>query len=577
MIQYVGAWIVFPTSCSGNGIRKPAISLVGCVFGILAAVIVLSCGKTEARTVRVGVYDNPPKVEMGDAGTPRGIFIDIIENIAKREGWSIKYVYGTWDTGLKRLENDSIDIMPDVAFSDIRNKRFDFNKLTVLCSWLQVFCKKDIVIESISALEGKTVAVLEGSIQRQVCDKIRERFGLSFNLIELPDYEGTIKEVESGKADAVIVSRFYAYRNGKEGALVPTAVILHPSTLHFAAPKGRSRDLLDAIDKHLAEMMNDPHSVYYKALAYWIYEKPRMFIPGFVVWCIVSITIALMVFFALSLVLRWQVRKRTKELGEKNNDLLAALEKLKAAQDASIKRERLYAFGQLASGIAHDFNNLLIPILNYTEMLLVDETELDNKKNALLKLRAIKSAAQHGAELIQRMQKFYRSTRHPESGNLIDTNSIIQEVVELTKIRLRRVLSGKAIEVTLNLGKNTEITGSGSDLHEILLNLVLNAADAMPEDGRLEISTERIDGAVTITVKDYGIGMTDEIREKCLNPFFTTKGESGTGMGLTMVNNIVAAHDGHLKIVSSIGAGTSFIMTFPGARDEQRHAPGTDA
>jgi signal transduction histidine kinase len=115
----------------------------------------------------------------------------------------------------------------------------------------------------------------------------------------------------------------------------------------------------------------------------------------------------------------------------------------------------------------------------------------------------------------------------------------------------------------LNLEDVPEIDGVSSEINEILLNLVLNAIDAMPRGGRLEISTSRIEGAVRITVADSGTGMTDEVKEKCLQPFFTTKGSEGTGMGLAMVNALVTEYGGRMTIKSAAGEGTSIIVTLP--------------
>jgi signal transduction histidine kinase len=263
-------------------------------------------------------------------------------------------------------------------------------------------------------------------------------------------------------------------------------------------------------------------------------------------------------------VLRWQVRKRTKELAEKNKELQKALQELKTAQDEAIKRERLHALGQLASGVAHDFNNLLGPIMGCADLLLSDPRELENKEKVRINLEMINTAAGHGREIVRHMQQFCRSIKRPEVKELVDTNAVIRDVIELTRARLgKSQLGGTPVEVVLNLGSNSEIIGRRTDIHEMLLNLVLNAADAMPVGGRLEISTENNDGAVNITVKDSGVGMSEEIRENCLQPFFTTKGENGTGMGLSMVNNIVAEHGGRMEIASLMGTGTSFIMIFP--------------
>jgi len=544
--------------------RQARACAAGSVFGILAALIVLSCGRIEARTVRVGVYDNPPKVERGRGKAPRGMFIDIIQYIARREHWRIEYVEGTWDEGLTRLEKDSIDLMPDVAFSETRNQRFDFNQLTVLCSWLQIFCAKDRAIESVAGLQGKTVAVLHGSIQQEVSEEIRARLGLSFDEIVLPDYESAIREVETGRADAMIASRFYGYRREEEPRLVPAPVILRPTTLRFAAPKGRNRDLLDAIDKHLAQMMNEPRSAYYRTLLYWLHEKPRTFVPRFLLWAIAATGVTLLFFCVWVLVLRWQVRKRTRELDQSNRELRAALEEIKLAREEALNRERLHALGQLACGLAHDFNNLLAPIVSYADLMLTDTEELKDVERVKANLRQIKNAGWHGTDIVSRLQQFYRSTEETEEKEQVDTNAVVRETVELAKERWKGLArKGVGIELVLELGPDCEITARKSHIHEMLLNLLLNAADAMPEGGRLEISTENRGDGVCITAKDSGVGMTEEVREKCMTPFFTTKGAKGTGMGLTMVNNILAQHGARIDIVSAPGAGTSFVITFP--------------
>ena len=544
-----------------NKLRKRQSRMMGGVLAILVAIILLSGNVVEARAVRIGVYDNPPKVEIGSDNIARGIFIDIIEYIAEREGWDIQYVYGSWNEGLQRLDEGSIDLMPDVAFSEVRNKRFSFNKLAVQHSWLQVFSAKDVAIRTVHDLEGKTIAVLEGGIQQVVCDELREKFGINFNVVTRPDYKGTINEVESGKADAILAGRFYGFNTGKNSSLTPTPVILRPAPLLFAAPKGSNQELLNVIDKTIAEMMNDPDSEYYRSLAYWLDEKPQMFIPRFVLWSIASITAILLFFFVCSLALKRQVAMRTKELKKKNSALQVAFQELKLARDKALKRERLYAFGQLASGTVHDFNNLLAPIIGYVDMMLSDPGKLENREEVRKTLEAIKMAADHGAEIVHRMQEFCRSVVYKEAKSCVDANTVVREAIEIGSHRLKN--EGYMIKLVLALGDDCEITGRRFSLHEMLLNLIINAADAMPKGGCLEISTINIDSAVRITVKDNGVGMTEEIIKKCLEPFFTSKGDAGTGMGLTMVNNIMADHHGHLEIKSVVGAGTSFIMTFP--------------
>ncbi len=534
---------------------------------LLLCLFIVSPAMSAVRTVRVGLYDNPPKLERGDGGRPRGLFIDILENIARKEGWDIRYVPGSWEEGLERLKEGGIDLMPDVAFSEDRSRYYDFNQIPVLSSWLQVFVRKGVSLDSVDGLRGKTIAVLKGSIQQQALEDISRRFGLTFRQVVLPDYDETIRYVESGKADAVIAGRFYGYKRDKGESLAPTSLIFMPTTLRFAVPKGRNRDLLDAIDRHLTALQNDPRSEYYSSLSRWLSEEPRMFVPRLVLGAVAVSIIAFLFFLGLSLILKRQVRKRTRELHDKNQALSDALAELKAAQSEAIKRERLYVMGQLASGLAHDFNNLLVPIISYTDLLLMDVRKFDEGGKTREDLMAIKKAALHGAEIVRHMRHFYRYNRSPEARERIDLSTVVREVILLAKARWQgRGSSGDSpVEVVFHLDEDAGIIGSRYEIHEMLLNLVLNAADALPQGGVIEISTECRNDEVALIVRDNGEGMTEEVREKCLEPFYTTKDARGTGMGLTMVQNIVEEHGGRLEIASVLGRGTSVVMRFPTA------------
>lgn len=530
---------------------------------LVLAVIILNCQTIHARTVKIGIYDNPPKVESGTNEKPSGIFIDIIEYIAKQENWRIQYMHGDWEGGLARLENGEIDLMPDVAYSKERSKRFDFNQLAVLSSWLQIFSRKNIHIASIEDLNGKTVAVLKKGIQENVIRELRSNFNLNFTIIPLPDYESTVDWVESGKADLMLSSRFYGYKEEKPTRLVSTPVVLHPTTLHFASAKGRNADLLSAIDKHVSEIMNDPGSVYYQSLVYWLHEQPKKFVPFIIVWILVAISVALILAFILNFFLRWKIKQRTLELQEKNRELLNALNELQTARNEALKAERLHAFGQVAGGVAHDFNNILVPILGYADLLLQDPQELEDKENVRENLEIIRTASERGVHLVQRMKHFWRLNEEEEE--MIPINQVVQEVVDLAKGRWKgHSFSGaQDTKVRIHMDKGLEIFARRSELHALFLNLILNAADAMPNGGAMDISCKKVADHIKMTFRDTGKGMTEEEKQKCLEPFFTTKGEDGTGMGLSVVAGIVAEYGGQIDIESFPGKGTCFIITFP--------------
>jgi signal transduction histidine kinase len=518
-----------------------------------------------SRTIRVGVYNNPPKVLIDSTGKAAGIFIEILESIAEKEQWKLKYVYGSWEQSLNRLVNDSVDLMPDVAYSPDRDKKYQFNQITVLSSWLQLFCRKGLKIESVSDINGKTIAVLEGSVQQEVLRFTRNQFSLDFTEVAFSENQKIIELIQTGKADAMLSSRFFGYKREKDDVLAASPLVLFPTTLHFVTAEGRNSELLNAIDRHLADMLNDANSVYYKIISDWLHEKPRTFIPQVVIYIIVFTVAALLFFFILSFVLKWRVNQRTAELANKNMELSETLDELKIAKNEAVKRERLHAFGQLSCGIAHDFNNLLTPILTYSDLLLNDPKIMSNPVSSKQYLRQIYDAAVHGRDIVHRLQDFYRSPRLSDHQETIDINQLIKDVVDLAKIRWLRHISDteiSRIRVVFNFSDGVLLRGKKSEIHEILLNLVLNAVDAMPEEGVLSISTNLSEG-LEIVVKDTGIGMSEDVIAQCSQPFFTTKGEMGTGMGLTMVQNVINEHKGKMTIKSKPGEGTEIRLLFP--------------
>ncbi|HPQ78794.1 MAG TPA: transporter substrate-binding domain-containing protein, partial [Synergistales bacterium] len=220
-------------------------------------------------TVKVGIYENKPKVFTDDPGRPAGIFVDIIEAVAASEGWQIEYVRGTWSEGLDRLAAGEIDLMPDVAYTAEREKRFSFHSEPVLSDWFQVYAIKGSGITSILDLDGKRVSVLERSIQEEAFGRLVEGFDLDVDTVPFPDYASAFLSVREGKVDAVITNRFYGVMHLGNSGLEDTAVIFNPTRLFFAASKGVSPSFLATLDDRLAEMKREPGSAYFQSLKRW--------------------------------------------------------------------------------------------------------------------------------------------------------------------------------------------------------------------------------------------------------------------------------------------------------------------
>ncbi len=243
-----------------------------------------------------------------------------------------------------------------------------------------------------------------------------------------------------------------------------------------------------------------------------------------------------------------------------------AYEELRTTQQAIMQQERLRVLGQMASGIAHDINNAISPIMLYTDSMLEKEPGLSERGRGYL--HTIQQAASDVAETVARMREFYRQ-RDIQTESAVDLDEMVTQVAELTRASWESMPQQRGIVIDMRTelaARLPPILGVESEIREALTNLVFNAVDAMPQGGTL---TLRVHGdgreRVLIEVVDTGVGMDDETRRRCLEPFFTTKGERGTGLGLAMVYGVVQRHGGDLEIDSQPGVGTTVRLSFAAA------------
>jgi PAS domain S-box-containing protein len=257
-----------------------------------------------------------------------------------------------------------------------------------------------------------------------------------------------------------------------------------------------------------------------------------------------------------------------------HGDLQRAYDDLRDSQRSVMQQERLRAIGQMASGIAHDINNALSPATLYAQSLLERDKSLsDGARESLL---VIQRAIDDVAHTVARMRDFYRP-RDPQSAHFpLTINEVLAHVVDLTRARWRDMPQERGIVIELQTDFEAglpEVAGDESEIRDALTNLVLNAVDAMPEGGTLSLQTSLRGGSVCISVSDTGIGMNEETRSRCLEPFFTTKGERGTGLGLPMVFGAVKRHNGEMLIESELGKGTRVQILLPVATAETSRMP----
>ncbi|MBD2328769.1 PAS domain S-box protein [Alkalinema sp. FACHB-956] len=235
--------------------------------------------------------------------------------------------------------------------------------------------------------------------------------------------------------------------------------------------------------------------------------------------------------------------------------------------------QRLESLGTLASGIAHDLNNVLTPVLAISKLLQLKPLKLQEEKSQQM-LKIIENSAKRGADMIQQILAFTRSTSGEQSP--VEVTSLVQDVINVI-----RPTFPKSIEIYQQIPDTplALISANATQLHQVLLNLCVNARDAMSQGGVLTLSVEnfyvdeifarmtlesQVGNYVLFTVTDTGMGIPSEIRDRIFDPFFTTKEPgSGTGLGLSTVLGIIKNHGGFLQLTSQVGQGSQFKLYLP--------------
>jgi signal transduction histidine kinase/CheY-like chemotaxis protein len=272
-------------------------------------------------------------------------------------------------------------------------------------------------------------------------------------------------------------------------------------------------------------------------------------------------------------------------LAAQQAQLYSALERayddLRQTQQAVMEQERLRALGQMASGIAHDINNAISPVALYTQSLLEREPNLSVRARDYL--QAMERAIADVASTVARLREFYRPRETQLVLRATQLNQLVQQVLDLSRARWSDMPQqrGTVIELHTELQPALPaVLGIESEIREALINLVFNAVDAMPEGGTLTVRTRALATPprwVCVEVEDTGAGMDEDTRRRCLEPFFTTKGERGTGLGLAMVYGVMQRHGADLDIDSAVGRGTTVRLRFPVPEATAEAAPAQDA
>ncbi len=409
-------------------------------FVICATLAMLACVATVAlapsrafaeKIVRVGIYENKPKVFTGEDGKPAGFFVDLVEEIGKREGWTIKYEHCEWADCLRRVEDGRIDLMPDVAYSIERDERFDFHKKPVAESWSRVYTSPSKAIAIMSDLNGRKVALLEDSIQQKALEQMVGRFGYHVEVVPARSMEEAFRMVADGRADAALTNRFFGDYFYREYGLVKTTIIFDVVALHFATGQGRNADILETIDNWLGRWFREPDSPYYRALAGWMEKPAEKTLPAYAIYAAIAAGAVILFAAAVIFFLRRQIAVQKRLQAE----LRVSREKYKGIFDESVAA--IFVFD--AGNRFIDANRAGLDLLGYPieELSLMSMADVAEEPSALhagerIRNRPLALKRKSGETI------FVLCNASPitdSSGSVIGALSAMMDVSELKKMK----------------------------------------------------------------------------------------------------------------------------------------------
>ncbi len=649
-----------------------------------------------AGRLKVGVHDNQPLAFVDVDGQAKGFFIDILEYIGAKEGWRLEYIPGSLTACLERLRKGEIDLAVGIEYSRERNEVYDFTYEDIFSDWGAVYTQEGSNINQIVDLDNKKIAVVHGDIHYHNLRNLAKRLKLKCRFVEAYEYDAVLELIARKKVDAGVVNRLYGLEFETNYKISRSPIIFSHTEVHFVVPKKKHRELIRAIDKHLAPLKSDKSSIYHQALDKWTPTNVKWQLPKWLVGILAAAGGLLLLFFVTGLILRAQVKAKTAELSFINQELLTEIAERKRVEDvlrltqfsvdntgdaafwmgpdakftyvndtacsslgysreellsmtvhdidpnfpaaawpehwqevrrkgsfivesrhrtregrvfpveitvnylefegqeyncafarditerkeAEKEKERMQvqlrqaqkmeAVGTLAGGIAHDFNNLLQAVQGYAQLLLLRK---DGDDDGQRELQQIVRAATRGAELTQQLLTFSRKIESELQP--IDFNREVENV----RLLLERTIP-KMIEVKFSLAEDLKMVNADpGQIEQILMNLAVNAKDAMPDGGKLIVETANVildqdyckihrvanpGSYVQLTVTDTGHGIDKMTIEHIFEPFYTTKETGkGTGLGLATVYGIVKSHNGHIVCYSEPDEGTTFKIYLP--------------
>ncbi|WP_292466279.1 ATP-binding protein [Methanolobus sp.] len=529
--------------------------------------MIIPCAQanTSANVVKVGVYPNVPLVSLNEDGIAEGLYIEILQNIASKEGWELEYIPGTREKSLERLDNGSIDILPAVPYTPEMDERYTLTTEAVFTDWGVVYTYEGSDVRSMSDLDGKRVAYYDDIFFESFNESLGNS-NISYLFLEADNYMEVFELVHGREADAGIIARSYGQGHESQYNVEKISFVISPTDMVFALPENADTNISIMIDENIRQMVSQNGTIHYITqkteetnLNTW--ESPS--------WLKFSVGIGgglLLLFVVLSLTLRNKVEEKTYELNSKNRELEVEIrerkiveEKLKQySYDLKHSNELKDLFTDI---LRHDLINPATVIKGYVEYLM--EVEDDNQK-----IDAINAIERNNKKLINLIENAANLAKLENMDELdfetIDMKEIVEEVID----NLKPKMDEKGMKVHFNpAGKY--LADVNSTIEDVFSNLIGNSIKYSSSGTTITINIDNLDNAWEVSITDEGEGIPDKDKPHIFDRFKRAQklNVKGSGLGLAIVKRIIELHEGSVEVKDGPdGKGTTFKVNLQKAK-----------
>lgn len=537
---------------------------------IMLIFILFFCLSVSALTqITVGYYDNPPKIYKDKlSGQAEGFWADITNEIGKDANVEINWVFGSWTENLKRLELGQIDVVFDIAETESRKEKLLFTKESALLSWSTIYINPKTEVNSLLDFQDKTIGVMVASVNYKSKAGIVELF-TSFDItpefVEFDSYSQVLDAVSSGQIFGGVTSKDIGAYYMKDGLVNATPFWFQPNHLKYAVSikNPRSSEIINLLDKYIYNYKKDATSIYYEAISNHLDGINTNTFPQWAKLLLIVLLAVIVSFYLFNRILSAKVKEQTKTL-------LEEIEKKELIQKNLIEtKDKLASMNKIKDNflrsVSHELLTPLNAILGFSDVLCTNNEEITPD----LRYEYLKKIHNSGIKLLKIVNDMLDVTLL--NSNLISLRNDPVVIYNLVLDLFNNYPKDDKLAYTLvipdNYDKTNTIVTDEDKLTKILVYLLDNATK-FTDSGEIILGYTVEDGIITFFVKDSGIGISDEDKERIFNGFTqidSIKGRvsHGAGLGLAIVHALVKSLHGEIFVESSLNQGSAFLVKLP--------------